>query len=277
MTRHFIGFLVAIGMATVPAHGQEVMPQQLQQHYYEMLDQAAAAVRRIDTSVTGNPGAPGLSRDQVGQAIDRASRNAQTGGVNPSDAVERAYVRHNQAPIQNTAPAAAARAAREMAADAVDPAEIVRLYRNVSAADPMANGPKDQLVVFVSTSLPDETLRVIGAQAKRYGAVLVLRGVAGGFSGRNLQNTVRALKPATDQGADVQIHPELFRKYGVTAVPTTVLAAMADKACDDGVCTNHVSLVGDVSIEYALEQFARRSDELGRIAQARLQAVGSAR
>lgn len=211
------------------------------------------------------------SKESMREALDKATKASRGEKGNVGDIVNRAYIQ-TQAPSstqRNTAASTAANTAFNKAGDVVDPAEIAKLYQRAGMQKGMS-GPKDELLVFVSTSIPAETLKVIGAQANRYGAILVLRGVAGGFSGKNLRATVNALKPATDQGADVQIHPELFKRYGVNAVPTTVLAAYAGKGCEEGFCAQHIALVGDVSIEYALEEFSRRKDKLGRIAEDRL-------
>lgn len=265
----FVAILVAITGGIAPAFAGDVAADQ-PRHYRDLMDKAAASARRAGDPQVGSGSVPGLSRDQINQMFDSASAQAGYGGGGVSRTIDDAYMRQKQGTIRNTAPASAARAAANQAADTVDPAELARLYRGTVAQGGADAAPKDELIVFVSTSIPPETLRVIGMQARRYGAVLALRGVPGGFSGRNLREMIRIMKPAIDQGADVQIHPELFKRYGITAVPTTVLSTMHGKGCDEGFCTNHVSLVGDVSVEYALEQFARRRDELGRIAEQRL-------
>lgn len=238
--------------------------------FKQMMDRAAEMARNKNvTPAVGARTAP--SKEQINQALDQAAIQSGVPGSNIGELVDRAYVRQQQGAEQkNTAALTAAKIAESRDPNAVDPAEIAKLYRKPAMQGELS-GPKEELVVFISTSIPADALKVIGAQAKRYGAVLVIRGIAGGFNGQNLKNTMRILKAATDQGADVQIHPDLFRRYGVTAVPTTILSSAIGKGCEEGFCTEHASLIGDVTIEYALEQFAKRRDVIGRIANERLE------
>lgn len=239
-------------------------------HFKELMQRALD----LSKSKTGIPGGASSqqtmpSTKQMTEAMDKAATATAQKRLKTNELVERAYVRQTEGAAQlNTAAATAARTASTKV-DSIDPAEIAKLYKTPSMNGELT-GPKDELLVFVSTSIPAETLKVIGTQAKRSGAVLVLRGVAGGFNGVNLRKTMQLMRPAMEQGADVQINPELFLRYGVKEVPTTVLSSAAGKGCDEGFCTQHVALVGDVTIEYALEEFARRHDDLGRIAESRL-------
>lgn len=271
----------------------------------EQQDRTRKILDRVDEMtrsgeiISGKPsGRPSLTQKQVREAVEKATAAAKNprGTLKPGheetaktdedvsddptnarNLVDRAYLRFREgAPMKNTAATTAAETAKRKNPEAIDPAEIVKLYNTPQMRGESA-GPKDELLVFISTSIPAAALKVIGSQAKQAGAVLVLRGVPRGFNGKNLQAMMRSLKPATDQGADVQIHPELFRRYDVRSVPTTVLANTSGKDCDEGLCTQHAMLVGDVSIEYALEDFSRRRDVLGKIAMDRLNMMRSPR
>jgi len=264
----------------------------------KILDRVDEMTRSGEILSGGAPGSPSMTQDQIREAVDKATATARNprgtprpeneetakasddlsdDPTNARNLVDRAYLRFREgAQMQNTAATTAAKTAKRKDLETIDPAEIVKLYNTPQMRGEIA-GPKDELLVFISTSMPAETLMVIGAQAKQAGAVLVLRGVPGGFNGKNLKAMMKALKPAADEGADIQIHPELFRRYGVRSVPTTVLANTTGNDCDEGLCTQHAKLVGDVSIEYALEDFSRRRDVLGQIAMDRLEQMRSVR
>lgn len=209
------------------------------------------------------------TKESVQNSLTKAEGASKKGNGNIGEIVDRAYLKQKGGtPSQNTAATTAGNVALRRA-ETADPAELAKLFQRAQMKTGIAD-PKDELLVFVSTSIPPEALKMIGAQAARAGAVLVLRGVkGGGLSGKNIKATQLAMKPAIDMGADVQINPELFKRYDVTMVPTTVLAA-AGKGCEEGLCAQHAALVGDVSLTFALNEFAQRNDGLGRIAEERL-------
>lgn len=148
----------------------------------------------------------------------------------------------------------------------LDPAALAESYKKLGKPDD-AEAP--ELMVFVSLSMPEESLRRIGMQAKKLGAVVVLRGMKFGL--RNWNDSVNALKPISNTGADIQIHPELFTRYNVTAVPTLVVSSSPKSGCQDEACASQAaSVTGDVSLDYALERLTDRKDTVGAIARERV-------
>lgn len=153
--------------------------------------------------------------------------------------------------------------------ESVDPGQIAERYRDLVKKARESDAP--ELLVFVSLSMPEESLRRIGQQARKAGAVVVLRGTKHGLKKGTWIASINALKPITDTGADVQIHPELFGRYSVTAVPAVVVAASPQAGCQDDACAAKSAVVyGDVSLDYSLEQLSDRRDQIGMIARSRL-------
>jgi type-F conjugative transfer system pilin assembly protein TrbC len=104
-----------------------------------------------------------------------------------------------------------------------------------------------KLLVFVSFSMPRESLKALGTHVNKLGGKLILRGLLNG----NFRETAQKLK---DLQEEVIIDPPLFEAYQVERVPTFVLRPKnTDGAEEEAV---HDRLVGNVSLEYALEQFA---------------------
>ena len=157
---------------------------------------------------------------------------------------------------------------------AADPAAIANRYRETMLAK---RGGTDDLLVFVSLSMPQATLKRLAEQANRAGAVLVLRGLKGGIGKGHYKETVTALKPLAETGATVQIDPEAFARYNVGAVPTFVLAARQEDCGGTKCAVGATAVTGDVSLEYALEHMVDRNDGFSKVAQARLRKMRGGR
>ena len=100
-------------------------------------------------------------------------------------------------------------------------------------------------------------------QASRTGATLVLRGL----KAQSLRETLAAVRPLIEAHPVAWvIDPEAFARYQVTLAPTFVLTLNeASKETDQAPCgsacatpTSFVSVVGDVSLHYALDAIARQ-------------------
>lgn len=151
----------------------------------------------------------------------------------------------------------------------VDPAAIAEQYKNLGKQATDADAP--ELIVFVSLSMPEASLKRIGEQARRAGAVVAFRGPKFGLKKGTWNASMEALKPVVDTGADVQIHPELFTRYNVSVVPTVVVAASPQAGCQEDACAAaSAAVVGDVSLDYALDQLSERKDLVGKTARMRL-------
>jgi len=143
-----------------------------------------------------------------------------------------------------------------------DPMEVARKYQQQQQT---AGVSPEMLYVFVSTSLNVSTLKQLAMQTKAAKGVLVLRGIKGGFAG--YAQLVKDFEPVIATGADIQIHPELFDRFNVTAVPTFVIAA-SEEGCIGTACNAEaISVAGDVSLPYALDHLRSRAHPLAKIAQ----------
>jgi conjugal transfer pilus assembly protein TrbC len=145
----------------------------------------------------------------------------------------------------------------------IDVDQIASRYRDLGKGDKPQSD--ESLLIFVSTSMPMATLVKLGNQAKRAGAVLVLRGVPGGLSAPGAWTRAMAqLKPVASTGARMQINPGLFRLYTVNVVPTFVLTRLNTSQCasDSDGCQAQLRAVGDVSLDYVLEKWTDGKGEL---------------
>lgn len=140
--------------------------------------------------------------------------------------------------------------------------------------------PDERLYLFVSSSMPMETLRTYAADLARLGeqrAVLVLRGLVEGaqFIGPTLAWAHQVLKvdpqcrpenPACEmRTVELLIDPLLFRRFGVSLVPALVVARgvrVRDPALSEGLeqaanLEDYFMLIGDASLDFMLEKIER--------------------
>lgn len=118
----------------------------------------------------------------------------------------------------------------------------------------LMNASAPSLLAFISFSLPKASLERMVADAERYGATLVLRGLVGG----SLKKTASAAH-ALIGSRKVSWLIEAFKRFGVVSVPSYVLvrANALPHACalhecfDDG---DFAKGVRDVSASYALDK-----------------------
>ena len=154
------------------------------------------------------------------------------------------------------------------ASQGVDPGRLAERYQALS--EPGGEAPPE-LIVFVSLSMPEESLRRLGEQARRAGAVLVFRGLKFGIQHGGWTASMAALKPLAQTGATLQIQPALFSRYQVSVVPTVLVDAAPKAGCQVDACASQAAWVtGDVSLDYALERLAARPGAMGALAQSHL-------
>ncbi len=108
-----------------------------------------------------------------------------------------------------------------------------------------------KLYVFISFSLPENTMKALIEQSRKSDAILVFRGMHEG----SLKKTTAKLLELDRQGVNAVIDPKLFEKYRVESVPTFVLT----NACEN--CTAFVDkMSGNVPLEYFLTEVTKSGD-----------------
>ena len=111
------------------------------------------------------------------------------------------------------------------------------------------------LMIFVSASIPRASLKDLMIQARQSGGVMVFRGLIGG----TLRNTQQFLGELAKENVAAIIDPRLFEVFNVELVPTFVVLAKPSQDCEESSCNftpNHDRIVGNITLNYALEQFA---------------------
>lgn len=201
------------------------------------------------------------ARRQQPQITDADIERAKRANRMPSEA-ELARV-----PIQST-PRIDALPQPATAGQPVDLEALARGYERAVGSPlqqgALATGPG--LMIFVSFSMPEPTLERLVDQAARSRAVLVIRGFVNG----SLKETVTRVKGLIgNRKVGFQIDPQAFDRFAVSSTPTFVLVrdGAVPSDCGGNSCfasDAFISVVGDVSLDYALEYFQRSAPSFNR-------------
>ncbi len=148
-----------------------------------------------------------------------------------------------------------------------DPLAIAERYRKTrDALRDGDNGP--DLLVFVSFSMPEASLKRLATDAAKASGVLVFRGPKDG----SLKQTLQAFEPLAKLGASAILHPEAFTWNRIDSVPVFILGTAASGGCDDAAdsCRETLRIAGDASLEYILERMTQAAQPLASEAERRL-------
>ena len=125
-----------------------------------------------------------------------------------------------------------------------------------------------ELKIFVSSSMGKELLKNYLNQAKRYKATLVFNGLPGG-SWRKLSELVYEVTGGEEEGVSMQIDDLAFVEYGITSVPSFVLAkekgVFEERGDDEFEHPSFDKVMGNIGIRRALEEM-REKGELSMLA-----------
>ena len=157
-------------------------------------------------------------------------------------------------------------AAPTVASDPLDLDAMVADAATISAAREKASGPVGVLV-FVSFSMPEESLRQLVLDAHRAEVPVLLQGFVGG-SLTETATRMRVLLGA-EAGQDllggVVIDPRAFRIFRVTEVPVFIATSAPLPDCDGLDCAAppppHDRIAGNMSLGAALSALASEGSE----------------
>lgn len=203
----------------------------------------------------------------VQEELARQRARAEQTNKSLAEAARRARAQTDPAAVANGMPKVTMPEVPAYGGRSPDPQVLANQYKEA-----LAQASAEQtynLVVFASLSIPEEALRRIGRDVKKAGGVVVIRGLKYGLQPGGWKRSLEALKPLAETGVNLQINPNLFQQFGIRQVPTIVVSGegVGDKGCSNGECAATVgTVVGDVTLEYALDLLADRKDVVGRIA-----------
>lgn len=192
--------------------------------------------------------------ERAAQAAERAIHDAKS--LQGQDAFLQQLQRQRDA-LSQAAPTTNPRI--DLGRQSPTPANWLDAVRNPPSTAWSPTHPRP-LLVLVSFSMPEIELRELARQAARIGAPLILRGLVDD----SLPATQRKLSSYADiDGASFAVDPTLFRRFGVSAVPTFILPLESLQACSDAGCPvpTHVKLSGDAGLDHVLDQIGHRAKD----------------
>jgi type-F conjugative transfer system pilin assembly protein TrbC len=117
--------------------------------------------------------------------------------------------------------------------------------------------PRPALQIFVSSSMPKALLKNYALEAKKYGGVLVFRGLPDG-SVHKL--TEYLMDIVTEETSAMQIDDEAFAAFGINSVPAIVLSKPETIFSKEKTEAKFDKVIGNITIKAALELFAGSGD-----------------
>lgn len=123
------------------------------------------------------------------------------------------------------------------------PSSLLGILQNIENKGGLNPSSNTQLLIFVSQSMPKNSIKELWGQAQGVGGKLLFRGLVGG-SFKETQNYIQEL------GIVADIDPTKFEEFEVTFVPAFILSK-GDK---------HDKMVGNISLNEFLEQSSISGD-----------------
>lgn len=131
------------------------------------------------------------------------------------------------------------------------------------------------VLIFVSFSMPENSLKQWFVQAQHVQAPLIVRGLVNG----SLKQTQKKMQALWAGNGSVVLEPRLFTDYGIKHVPAVVVRNTAIRCPALQNCPHIYPfdvVAGDVGLDYALATIARADGAASGVARAALQATKNA-
>lgn len=112
---------------------------------------------------------------------------------------------------------------------------------------------KTAVIVFISLSMPEESLKALSKEAEACGARMVIRGLVNNEFAQTSQK-LQSLK------ISVEIDPPLFEEFKIEHVPSFVHCKLS---IEGPQVQNHDRVLGNVTLLHALEQFKEKGELKG--------------
>lgn len=162
----------------------------------------------------------------------------------------------------------------ELPADILDGTGLEDSYRALMDGERHRDG---RVYVLVSLSMPQAALKQLVDDAHRSMAVPVMRGFDPGKYGE----FSKRLQEAGLAEGGVIIDPNVFKAFGVEAVPTFIASSQGVVPCRDLGCTpvapTHDKLSGNITMQAALEILAKEGRDAPGVANQALRQLGWSR
>jgi conjugal transfer pilus assembly protein TrbC len=119
------------------------------------------------------------------------------------------------------------------------------------------------IIIFVSFSMPDESLKGWLREANMVNASVIVRG----FVNNSFKDTINKIGALTKNNhSGVQIDPTLFQQFHVEKVPAVVVVKEPNCITGMSCIFDYDIIYGDVQLSYALKKIVDEEDDFSIIA-----------
>ncbi len=122
-----------------------------------------------------------------------------------------------------------------------------------------------QILVFISSSMPDKTIENYLISSARIDAALVLRGFVNNSLADTREYLARLIMRINNETTPIEptilIDPTLYERFGIESVPTIIVTESQIKPClnlSDCPVPIYHKVSGDVALSWALDYIARQ-------------------
>jgi conjugal transfer pilus assembly protein TrbC len=121
-----------------------------------------------------------------------------------------------------------------------------------------------QVIIFVSFSMPKDSLKGWMQEAEKIHAPVVIRGLVN----NSFKETLKKMTGlAHDNHGGVQLDPALFQKFQINRVPAVVVTTSSNCLPNQSCREEYDVIYGDVHLDYALKKIAAQKDAVSSIAE----------
>ena len=141
---------------------------------------------------------------------------------------------------------------------------ILVLVLLIAMTSPYAGENRNSnVLIFVSFSMPKESIKGWMQEAEKIHAPVVIRGLVN----NSFKATIQKMKElVNDNQGGVQIDPNLFRKFKIKQVPAVVVRSIQNCLPTQTCFEDYDVIYGNVHLDYALEKIANQNDVVSPIA-----------
>lgn len=129
---------------------------------------------------------------------------------------------------------------------------------------------QSHILIFVSFSMPEKSLKTWMRDANTIHAPVIIRGL---INNSFKETTAAIYKLVKDESGGMQIDPILFERFQIKKVPAVVVTQSVNCLANQSCLENYDVFYGDVGLEYALKRIAQQKDDLSPIAENALQGL----
>lgn len=131
--------------------------------------------------------------------------------------------------------------------------------------------PKSSILIFVSFSMPDQSLQAYLRDAKKINASIVIRGLVDNSFQKTFRRIAQLVKASGGDG--VELNPLWFKRFDIRAVPAVVVVPNESNCFKNKICKgdkDYDVMTGNITLSAALREIRNRGHNTKNIADSAL-------